>query len=102
MTLRLGRDRTAAARDRGAQRGGEPLERRAQRRPPPLVQPALRRRATPALGAPALHAVGAAPRAGRDELNFLLGFLPGKKAGEVLDSYVVAPSQRLEHARQDD
>src|SRR5213080_5288501 len=101
MTLELGRERTAVALERGAQLGGEPLERRAQRRPPPLVQPALRRGATAALGAPALHPVGAAPRAGRDEPDVLLRLLPGEKSAKALDPDVAAPSQGFEHAGKD-
>src|SRR5205823_14498753 len=65
------------------------------------MQPALRRGATAALGAPALHPVGAAPRAGRDEPDVLLRLLPGEKSAKALDPDVAAPSQGFEHAGKD-
>src|SRR5207247_856509 len=102
LALELRGQSSTLALEHGVQLSREPVEGRTQRRAPALLRGALRRGATAALGAPALHPVGTAPRAGCDEPHFLLGLVPGQERRETLDSNVVAPCQGLEHPGEDD
>src|SRR5207245_9835589 len=102
VALELGGQEPTVALEHGVQLSREPIEGRTQRRPPALVHGALRRRSTTALGAPALHPVRAAPRAGRDDPDFLLGRPPCQEGREALDPNVGTPRQGLEHAGEDD
>src|SRR5438552_835830 len=79
LALELRGQSSTLALEHGVQLSREPVEGRTQRRAPALLRGALRRGATAALGAPALHPVGTAPRAWCDEPHFLLGLVPGQE-----------------------